>query len=1205
MHREPSLNPDRVRRFLTPLLSLSLVLSAYAQVAPQPDQTLNNEKKSTMVPVAADDQKKENEAPLELSPFTVTTAKDSGYFAANTLAGTRLNTNVQDLASSITVVTKQQLVDTSSVDINDVFMYEASTEGANTYTQTDVSRNGVPRDTIAGYSSDAGDPSTRATANRVRGLSAADPSQNNYAALGRVPFDSYNTNSLEISRGPNSLIFGTGSPAGIVNQSTAQAVLNQRQTHVEARYGSWNDRRFTFSHNQPLLKDRAAIYVAGLWSDTGFRRKPSDDTRRRQYVAFTVKPLDKTVITASYEHYDEWNNSPNAQTPRDYVTPWLNAGRPGYDPLTRSITIMDTGAVIGPYVTSSLSPGYINATATNTGTVALTSTTSPQYVPGMQFGITGSTRVTLYQEPTGILYFQPVQGVQSTSYVAPYTAYNAPATGSRTAAQWMVADRRLTSSAGPLAPAGIGTFIQPSVTNQAIYDWEHINLLQMNYGMYDAGTSNVEIQQQILPNLFASAGWFRQSLDADENYTVSNANAITTLYVDTNLKTMDGQPNPHFGSPFLADISPDKFLTPEVTETYRAMLAYELDLTKLSGWRHWLGRHRILALASDQANSRKTFRYRYTMDGGDTRWQAAPTAANAIIASSNFTRLFYVGSNDKGVVDYSPGLLRNPNDGGPNTAIAKSYNWSTGTWDQSDIHMSQMLFYAGKYGLDQREIVGKSAAISSYFWDDRIVTTFGVRKDNYKARTTNTAGKTTTNSGKDTDLYVNGVAIDPSWTDNTLTDWFRLDGTTHTSGIVARVWRFNGGEVSLHFNKSDNFNPPAGIPVDFYGVPLPKSTGRGKDYGIGVSMFDSKLVATLNWYDSDNKNAPATAATTAIGRVSRMDTSSFRSWAEYVVRIRTNLNGEANMDANRQLIDPQFANNSAAGHALTQQMKNEIASLMQIATVDNWPPTGIGGTQTNKSKGLEFQLTYNPLRNWNIKVTATKVKATYEDVAPQIDAWLGDGSNPTDRLYVWQHAAVTDIPDFTLQSGTPIRLSSFWNGYGFNADARLSNASGATPQWTSPAGFYESAVATEINTAKALQGKTVPNEREWSFNLLSNYTFLTGRLRGVNVGGSLRWADQAIAGFYGDPNNLDSSGLMNAPDLSRPIYAPSETHVDFWVGYSRKIFSDKVRWKLQLNVRDAFEGGKLQPIAYNFDGSAFAYRIVDPRQYFVTSTFDF
>src|SRR5688500_9485343 len=66
---------------------------------------------------------------IELSPFQVSAAQDRGYQASSTLSGTRLNSKLEDLASSITVVTKQQLVDTAAIDINDIFLNEASTEG--------------------------------------------------------------------------------------------------------------------------------------------------------------------------------------------------------------------------------------------------------------------------------------------------------------------------------------------------------------------------------------------------------------------------------------------------------------------------------------------------------------------------------------------------------------------------------------------------------------------------------------------------------------------------------------------------------------------------------------------------------------------------------------------------------------------------------------------------------------------------------------------------------------------------------------------------------------------------------------------------------------------------------------------------------------------------------------------------------------------
>jgi hypothetical protein len=42
----------------------------------------------------------------------------------------------------------------------------------------------------------------------------------------------------------------------------------------------------------------------------------------------------------------------------------------------------------------------------------------------------------------------------------------------------------------------------------------------------------------------------------------------------------------------------------------------------------------------------------------------------------------------------------------------------------------------------------------------------------------------------------------------------------------------------------------------------------------------------------------------------------------------------------------------------------------------------------------------------------------------------------------------------------------------------------------------------------------------------------------------------------------------------------------------------------QLNVRNVQEGGRLQPISAYPDGTPNAYRIVDPRQFILTMTFD-
>ncbi|MEO5958441.1 MAG: TonB-dependent receptor plug domain-containing protein, partial [Opitutaceae bacterium] len=322
----------------------------------------------------------QGEKPIELSPFTVSSDKDSGYFAQNTLLGSRLNTNIGDLAASITVVTKQQLEDTGALDINDVFLYEANTEGAGTYTPQLLNR-GTARDGIAGYSNDDGIPFGIATANRVRGLGSADTAQNNYSTISRIPIDTYNTNSVEISRGPNSLLFGAGNPSGIFNNNTAEAVLGRAHSTVSARYGSFDAWRASIATNVPL-GSKVAVNAAALYDHRGFQRKPSSDVYRRQTIGLTFRPFSKTKINASYEHYDNYNNRPNFAMPTDIVTPWINAGKPSWDPTTQMVTLAN-GQTRGPYLISTLDPRYVSAAVSPVGDGALTGTTSAFYIPGI------------------------------------------------------------------------------------------------------------------------------------------------------------------------------------------------------------------------------------------------------------------------------------------------------------------------------------------------------------------------------------------------------------------------------------------------------------------------------------------------------------------------------------------------------------------------------------------------------------------------------------------------------------------------------------------------------------------------------------------------------------------------------------------------------------------------------------------------------
>src|ERR1700690_519699 len=291
--------------------------------------------------VSADQSSTSQEKVQVLTPFEVNSTKDQGYFAANTLAGTRLNNNIADLPSSVTVATKQQLEDASSQNINDVFRYEANTQGASTFTPTtgtsasraDVVDGGAGSAGTQSFPGTVGYNSAFDTGNRVRGLAAADLEVNNFFSLYRIPFDSYDLDAIEIERGPNSIIFGTGSPAGIVNSDTTSAKVDRLFGSAAFQVGSWGKTRETFGLNVPVIKDTLGIYVAQMYDSEGFKQKPSADKTRRQCAAFTYYPFKshKTKLSGMIEGFNAYTNDPNVITPYGFVTPWVTSGRPVYN----------------------------------------------------------------------------------------------------------------------------------------------------------------------------------------------------------------------------------------------------------------------------------------------------------------------------------------------------------------------------------------------------------------------------------------------------------------------------------------------------------------------------------------------------------------------------------------------------------------------------------------------------------------------------------------------------------------------------------------------------------------------------------------------------------------------------------------------------------------------------------------------------------
>jgi hypothetical protein len=97
----------------------------------------------------------------------------------------------------------------------------------------------------------------------------------------------------------------------------------------------------------------------------------------------------------------------------------------------------------------------------------------------------------------------------------------------------------------------------------------------------------------------------------------------------------------------------------------------------------------------------------------------------------------------------------------------------------------------------------------------------------------------------------------------------------------------------------------------------------------------------------------------------------------------------------------------------------------------------------------------------------------------------------------------------------------------------------------------------------------------------------------------------ACKGAIGYWGKQQVPSVITEYDPYRPLYDRAHLYVDGFAGYRTRLFRDKVGATFQFNVRDLTEGGRLQPIVADPDGSIAAWRIVSRRQFIFTTTFDF
>jgi hypothetical protein len=328
--RDMNLQPKtkKVKNRTTNIVALMLGLfganstSVNAQLAAPATGTTSDQTSSATVGPTAD-----QEEPTVLSPFVVDTSADKGSYRANsTLGGTRVRTDLNDIASSISVVTAQFLQDTNATNNESLLIYTMNTQVGGL--QGNFAGN------VAGgttFTEPLENPASTNT--RVRGLTTADNTRNYF--LTDIPWDSFDVNRIDIQRGPNSILFGVGSPGGIINANTNDAAF-VNSNNVTDRVGSYGSLRNTADFNYVLLKNELAIRVGWVNDNEHYQQEPAYNLTTRYYGAIRFDPVifgkhNHTSFRANIEKGNVTSNNPRTIPPGDTITPWFEDGKPSFN----------------------------------------------------------------------------------------------------------------------------------------------------------------------------------------------------------------------------------------------------------------------------------------------------------------------------------------------------------------------------------------------------------------------------------------------------------------------------------------------------------------------------------------------------------------------------------------------------------------------------------------------------------------------------------------------------------------------------------------------------------------------------------------------------------------------------------------------------------------------------------------------------------
>jgi len=1196
-----------------------------------------------------------------LSPFEVTAESDTGYVATDTLAGTRIRSDLKDIGSAISVVTKDLMNDIGATDATTLLQYTTNTEVGGT--------RGVFSG-MNGATTEQGSLINPVSSQRVRGLAAADNTRDYFVS--DIPWDSYNTDRIDILRGPNSFLFGLGSPAGIQNASLQTAIFKNRGT-AEYRIGSYGSQRASLNVNHVLIDDVLAIRVAGLWDHENFRQEPAFENDDRVFASLRwdpkliKNPAFRTSLKVKYEAGDIKANRPRNLTPIDQITPWFR-------PVDNTSTTGGMGKLLiaSPYYPSrtDLAEGGQSGNGNANFSPWLGDTMNAQQPYWTFDGATG-TNYSVIGGWINANAYNSAGKLAGVSNGVPGKYY------SGNLYNVVGYSQRATTTNYGFVNSQYGVYRNQSITDSSIFDFYN-NLID--------GPNKSEFQRWTAYNIdFSQTGWDDRvgiNLTYDKQTNKVGGESLLgwapALNIDINVNNQDfylGSAakegfNENVGRAFVVGgANNGGNWTRTERETKRASLFAELrvsDLTDNDFVVRLLGKHRFNGVAS-----RERYEYEkrsWQMYAHNQLWAGywnQNSGATVSIAERPPMAIIYLGDSllnlnsasganiprvmSKIEMQDSPLYIFDPLPkvdvstyanawtvpeylanvvGGNNLTQASNLanmtgwtNWGGDQLMRANGGENTDLLTGAEKALKQT--TSYSSSYQGFFWDNAFVVTLGWRYDEVVSKDDTAANQP-----------LNRNILDISEANYALPDDWELRSTGHS---VSNSYALHLNKllkkdplpinISLSYAKSNNFQVGS-IRRDLYGNAIGNPKGETKEYGVTLGTKDNKYSLRVIKFETTISNATvALDSGTTPGSIisnglnwrnvflyqlggydyaSRGQDSYRNRWTnaypEYIQYKDSAGKTQTYADGT-----PEF--NAGVAASLVEMNQaitgwNEIQKWLDAKgffQVWNFTPTGPSTALVDRATYLTDTTKYAP----NVATVYS-----YSPVAPQGYAVTGDTvskgyefeftANPTPSWRITVNAAKTEAVRNNVGGAALAEFVEYMDSMMYNADGTLT-AAGKVPRWGGAANSIGASVYGPWRAAyvkmKLQEGAAVDEVRKWRFNLISNYSFRTGFLKGAGVGAAYRWQDKVVIGYP-----VLAGGTY---DLSKPYYGPTEDAFDMWLSYEHKLTS-KINWKIQLNVRNLFAKDEVIPISVQPDGETWAMcRIAPSREWFLTNTFSF